>query len=109
VAQAFLFVRFFYQSIMDIAAFESVAKQMMTADSVELAGAKIPVRRTSAQRLRTVTFTVDGDAYTAVEQNPDKPSRWGKLAKEGKQVVQFKDDASNRFVAVAVDGKVKPY
>lgn len=94
---------------MDFSIFESVAKQMMTTDSVDLDGAKIPVRRTSAQHLRTVKFSVDGDPYTAIEQNPEKPSRWGKLAREGHQVVQFKDDASNRFIAVTVDGKVKAY
>ena len=42
----------------------------------------------------------------AIEQNAEKPSRWGQLAREGNQVVQFKDTAINRFVAVAVDGKI---
>jgi len=94
---------------MDIAILQSVATQMMAADTVQLNGQTLPVRRTSANRLRTLTFTVDGHDYTAIEQNPDKPSRWGQLARSGHSVVQFKDDASNRFVAVAVDGKVKQY
>ena len=34
------------------------------------------------------------------------PSRWGQLAREGHQVVQFKDSGTNRFVAVVVDGAV---
>jgi len=42
-------------------------------------------------------------------QNPQKPSRWGQLAREGHQVVQFKDRKTARFVALAVDGVVKEY
>ena len=93
----------------DLEVFASIAKQMMSSDAIELNGEIFPVRRTSAQRLRTVTFALDGQQYTAIEQNPDKPSRWGQLAREGHQVVQFKAVSSNRFVAVAVDGKVKEY
>ena len=68
-------------------------------------GKRLPVRRTSRQGLRTVTFAMEGRLYAAIEQNPDKPSRWGELARSGHQVVQFKDVESNRFVAVAVDGE----
>lgn len=87
----------------------AIAKQMMSGTTVEVNGKKIPVRRTSAHRFRTVAFEVDGREYQAIEQNPEKPSRWGKLAGEGHQVVQFKDVETNRFVAVAVDGKVRIY
>jgi hypothetical protein len=52
---------------------------------------------------------MDGREYQAIEQNPEKPSRWGELAREGHQVVQFKNGESNRFVAVAVDGEVTIY
>jgi len=82
---------------------------MLTSNTVELQGREFPVRRTSAQHLRTVTFDVDGHEYTAIEQNPDKPSRWGQLARAGHKVIQFKDQATNRFVAVSVDGEVKEY
>ena len=61
------------------------------------------------QRLKTVAFDMDGRKYEAIEQNPHKPSQWGKLASSGHQVVQFKDVQSNKFVAVSVDGKVKEY
>ena len=81
----------------------------MKGNSVDVAGKRLPVRRTSAHRLRTVAFNLDGQQYQAIEQNPDKPSRWGQLAREGHQVVQFKDVVSNKFVAVAVDGKVQLY
>jgi hypothetical protein len=89
--------------------FQLVSHQMLTSDVVEIDGRKFPVRRTSAQHLRTVTFSIDNHEYTAIEQNPDKPSRWGQLARAGHKVVQFKNQASNRFVAVSVDGEVKTY
>ena len=87
----------------------SIARQMMGGDEVEIEGKILPVRRTSRQGLRTVAFTMEGRRYAAIEQNPEKPSRWGKLAREGHQVVQFKDVQTNRFVAVAVDGATKEY
>ena len=52
---------------------------------------------------------MDGREYLAIEQNAEKPSRWGQLAREGHQVVQFKDAGTNKFVAVAVDGEVTVY
>ncbi len=50
-----------------------------------------------------------GMRIRAIEQNPDKPSRWGQLARTGHQLCKFKDDESDRFVAVSVDGQVKEY
>jgi hypothetical protein len=50
-----------------------------------------------------------GREFAAIEQNHEKPSRWGELARSGHQVVQFKDVQSNRFVAVVVDGEAKEY
>src|ERR1700727_1229026 len=87
----------------------AIAQQMMSGTSVEVNGKPIPVRRTSAHRFRTVAFEVDGREYQAIEQNPEKPSRWGQMAKAGHQVVQVKDAETNKFVAVVVDGKVKLY
>ena len=94
---------------MDTSLLSSVARQMMSAEEVEIEGERLPVRRTSRQGLRTVTFTVQGRQYAAIEQNPEKPSRWGQLARGGHQVVQFKDVQSDRFVAVAVDGEAQEY
>lgn len=88
---------------------QSVAQQLLTQSSVMAEGKSSPVRRTSSQRLRTATFTAEGREYQAIEQNPDKPSRWGQLARSGRQVVQFKDAATNKFFAVAVDGKITLY
>lgn len=87
----------------------SIATQMMSGTTVELQGKTMGVRRTSSQRLKNVAFEMNGRQYEAIEQNPHKPSRWGKLASSGHQVVQFKDVQSNKFVAVSVDGEIKEY
>jgi hypothetical protein len=52
---------------------------------------------------------VNGRVLEAIEQNPEKASRWGKLAREGHQVVQFRDVEMGKYVAVSVDGIVKEY
>ena len=95
--------------MLDTLLLNSIATQMMTGSHVHLEGKSIAVRRTSALHLRTLTFAMKGREYQAIEQNPEKPSRWGQLAKNGCQVVQFKDAETNRFVAVAVDGEVRVY
>lgn len=76
---------------------------------VVLAERTFPVMRTGVRRLRTVRFEMDGKGYQAIEQNPEKPSRWGKLAREGHRVVQFRDVGSGKYVAVVVNGKVTEY
>jgi len=81
----------------------------MAGDKVEASGRTWFVKRTSSQRLKTVKFEISGREYQAIEQNPEKPSRWGKLAREGHRVVQFRDVATGKYVAVAVDGVVKEY
>lgn len=95
--------------MLDTSFLSFVAKQMMTADEVDIGGKRLPVRHTSKQGLKTITFAMGDRQYAAIEQNPEKPSRWGELARNGHAVVQFKDVQSNRFVAVAVDGEVKEY
>jgi hypothetical protein len=86
-----------------------VAEQVMSGKEVLVEGRSSPVTRTGGQRLRTVRFVMEGKEYQAIEQNPEKPSRWGKLAREGHRVVQFRDLASGKYVAVVVDGKVVEY
>jgi len=68
---------------------KSIATQLMTSTSVSVDGKSIPVRPSSRQHLRTAAFTVGGHEYQAIEQNPEKPSRWGQLARSGHKVVQF--------------------
>lgn len=94
---------------MDAEVLKSVAVQLMAGGNVEVAGQTVRVRKTSQQRLRTARFSMNGQEYEAIEQNPEKPSRWGKMARAGHSVVQFRDVASRKYVAVAVDGKVRVY
>jgi hypothetical protein len=82
---------------------------MMTGSSVVVEGRSSRVSRTGAQRFRTVRFLIGGKEYQAIEQNPEKPSRWGKLAREGHRVVQFRDLETQKYIAVVVDEKVMEY
>jgi len=95
--------------MLDIALMQSVALQMMERQEVVVGERSLKVERTSYQRLRTVEFEMNGRKYQAIEQNADKPSQWGKLAREGHRVVQFRDAQTGKYVAVAVDGLVKEY
>jgi 3-dehydroquinate synthase class II len=87
----------------------AVAQQMMTGSVVGATGKTVKVERTGSQKLRTVRFEVDGREYQMIEQNPEKPSRWGKLAREGHRVVQVRDVELGKYVAAVVDGKVREY
>lgn len=93
----------------DAEVLKSVAMQLMTNGAVALEGQNVRLGKTSRQRLRTARFQMNGREYEAIEQNAEKPSRWGKLAASGHQVVQFRDTLTNKYVAVAVDGEVKWY
>ena len=95
--------------MLDAELLKSIATQLITGTSVTVGGKSTPVRRTSRQHLKAAAFSVEGQEYEAIEQNPEKPSRWGQLARSGHQVVQFKDAERNRFVAVVVDGEVTFY
>jgi hypothetical protein len=89
---------------------QSVALQLMTGDDVVVDdGQKLRVKRVGSGRLRMVEFRLNGRVFEAIEQNREKPSRWGKLAREKHQVVQFRDVAMHKYVAVAVDGEITEY
>jgi hypothetical protein len=87
----------------------SVWRQVMVenAKTVTLKEESYPVRRTSRSKLREVDFKFEDRALRGVEQNPDTNSRWAKLAREGKKVMQFLEQG--RYVAVVFDGKVISY
>jgi hypothetical protein len=94
--------------------FASVANQLMNGEQVVVGdeksgGQKIRVKRIGRARLRMVEFRVKGRFVEAIEQNPEKPSRWGQLAREKHQVVQFMDAETHKYLAVSVDGKVREY
>jgi hypothetical protein len=88
---------------------KSIAIGLMAGAPVDTVGRPLKVRKTSAQRLKVASFTMNGRQYEAIEQNRYKPSRWGQLAKQGHQVVQIRDVGSNKYVAVVVDGEVTEY
>jgi hypothetical protein len=88
---------------------KSVAMQLMNGDVVVVDGQKLPVKRVGSGRLRMVEFKLDGRIFEAIEQNPEKPSRWGQLAREKHQVVQFREVATRKYIAVAVDGEISEY
>lgn len=77
------------------------------AKKVKLDDRSFPVRKTSRSRLREVDFEFEGNEIRGLEQNPLTASRWAKLAREGKKVMQFLQQG--RYIAVVVDGKPKLY
>ena len=74
---------------------------------VRIDGEKYPVKTTSKRRLKQVDFRFEDHELRGLEQNPDTKSRWTKMAREGKKVMQFLE--AGRYVAVVVDGKMKTY
>lgn len=95
--------------MLDRAALLAAAEQLVAGAEVVVEGRTSRVTRTGSQRLRTAKFIAAGREYQAIEQNPEKPSRWGQMARQGKRVVQFRDLETNKYIAVAVDGKLFEY
>ncbi len=87
----------------------SVWRQVLVenARTVTLNDESYPVRRTLRSKLREVDFQCEGRALRGIEQNASTNSRWAKLAREGRKVMQFL--AQGRYVAAVVDGKVTWY
>ena len=77
------------------------------AKTVTLESVSYPIRRTSRSKLREVDFKFGETIFRGVEQNPSTNSRWAKLAREGKKIMQFLVDG--RYVAGVADGKVTLY
>jgi len=88
---------------------QSVAVQLMNGEEVALDDQKLRVKRVGSGRLRMVQFKLNGRMLEAIEQNRMKPSRWGQLARERHQVVQFRDVETHKYVAVVVDGEITEY
>ena len=92
----------------------SVAAQLMNGPQVVVMEEGEPeqrlrVTRVGSGRLRTVRVRINGRDVQAIEQNRQKPSRWGELARKGHQVVQFQDVLTRKYLAVVVDGEVTIY
>jgi hypothetical protein len=75
--------------------------------TVDLDGDSYPVRQTSKSKLKQIDFRFEDRELRGLEQNPNTKSRWAKLAREGKQVMQFLE--YGRYIAVVVDGKLHLY
>jgi hypothetical protein len=77
------------------------------ATEVELEAERYPVRLTPKRQLREVDLVFKGKTIRGLEQNSETKSRWAKLARSGKKVMQFLSEG--RYVANIVDGKVTLY
>ncbi len=71
--------------------------------TVDLYGESYPVRQTSKSKLKQIDFRFEDRELRGLEQNPTTKSRWAKLAREGKAVMQFLEHGA--YIAVVVDGK----
>jgi len=80
---------------------------VQNAKTVKLSDKHFFVKRTSRHRFRQVDFKFEGEGLRGLEQNPETSSRWAKLARQGKKVMQFLREG--RYVAVVVDGQVFTY
>jgi len=67
-------------------------------DSIEESGKRYYLQYTSLQQLRK--FTIDG--YNYIEQNPDKNSKWARMARGGSQIMWVMK--GRRYIAQVRDG-----
>ena len=74
---------------------------------VRIAGEPVAIRRTPGRGLRTLAFTFEHRPIEAIEQNPERPSRWGELAREGKRILQF--SCQRRYFANVCEGTLTRY
>ena len=81
----------------------------MNGPEIVIEHQRVKVSKVGSGRLRRVQLLLNGRLVTAIEQNREKPSRWGQLARNGHQVVQFQDVLTKKYLAVAVDGEVMEY
>lgn len=90
-------------------AFLAVYQQVLVEENpeIELDGETFPVRRTRSRKLRVVDFSFGDHAFVGLEQNPDTRSRWARLAKQGKRIMQF--TAETGYVANVCDGRLNRY
>jgi hypothetical protein len=65
------------------------------------------VTRTRSQGLLTVSFLYMDHLIDGIEQNPQKTSRWAKLAQQGQRIMQF--SCNGRFVANVCEGRLTRY
>jgi len=74
---------------------------------VEIDGETYSVKQTAKSKLKQIDFRFEGRELRGLEQNPNTKSRWAKLAREEKKVMQFLE--AGRYIAVVADGKIQVY
>ena len=86
-----------------------VWRQALVEDrpEVELPGQRCRVTQTRAQHLRVVMFQFEDRVIEGIEQNPQKESRWAKLAQEGKRIMQFR--IQRRYIGNVCEGQLLRY
>ncbi|MGI0068092.1 MAG: hypothetical protein ACREB9_06720 [Thermoplasmata archaeon] len=86
-----------------------VWRQTLVEESVEieLRDQRVRVTTTRSRRLKTVSFRFGDETIDGIEQNPEKPSRWGALAREGKRIMQF--SSHHRYFANVCEGALTRY
>ncbi len=86
-----------------------VWRQMMVEglEQVRVDGRPYRVGRTRSQALRTVAFPYGAELIEGIEQNPQKTSRWAKLAQSGQRIVQFR--VRGRYVGNVCEGSLLRY
>ena len=62
---------------------------------------------TKTKHLRTVEVVYRRIRLFGIEQNPQTSSRWAKLARQGRRIMQF--SAGGRYVANVCDGVLRRY
>ena len=96
--------------MLDAELLANVARQVFEGQkTVTTPSGTARVTTTSKQGLRKVEFSAGDERLVGIEQNPHTASRWARLAREGHQVMQFRDARTGAYVAVVVDGKVTLY
>src|SRR5579863_3356698 len=75
--------------------------------TVDLDGETYPIRQTAKSKLKQIDFRFEDRELRGLQQNPNTKSRWAKLAREGKKVMQFLE--KGKYIAVIVGGKVYIY
>jgi hypothetical protein len=77
------------------------------ATEVEVDHHRFTVGATRAKGLTCVSFSFGGHAIEGIEQNPETASRWAKLAREGKRIMQF--SSRRRYFANVCEGAITRY
>ncbi len=88
------------RSHMNLEAASKVAYEAIFSDrdEVEIDGQKRMITKTSKQGLRSIEL----DGYTFIEQNPEKNSAWGKMARGGSKILWVIENGY--YVAQVRDG-----